>query len=178
MPPHKPGAHSQLELPPSEWVLRFGEKTKLGGHILDVACGGGRHANWFANRGHVVHAVDRDKPTKLSAKVVFKQADIEAGPWHYAGQVFSAVVVTNYLHRPLLPTLVASVAKEGWLIYETFAAGNEQFGRPTRADFLLQPGELLEAVRGHLQVIAYEHGYVDSPKPAVVQRIAAQLLRE
>ena len=170
-PSHNAG---QQDSAPSEWVRRFGEKIQPGGHILDVACGAGRHANWFAGRGHPVDAVDRDKPTKLSSQIEFKQADIEMGPWPYPGRAYAGVVVTNYLHRPLLETLVESVAKEGWLIYETFAAGNERFGRPARADFLLQPGELLEMVRGRLRVIAYEHGYVDLPKPAVVQRIAAQ----
>lgn len=173
---NQPHTHQHQDLPPSEWVRRFGEKIQSGGAILDVACGSGRHANWFAERDHVIYAVDRDKPAKLSPHIVFKQADIEVEPWPYEREAFAAVVVTNYLHRPLLRTLVESVAKNGWLIYETFAVGNEQFGRPSRADFLLQPGELLEAVRGRLRVIAYEHGYVESPKPAVLQRIAAQFL--
>lgn len=179
---HSPVNHNQPHvqlhetLPPSEWVVRFGEKIQPGGAVLDVACGSGRHANWFADRGHVVYAVDREPPAKLSPHVVFKQADIEVEPWPYERQVFAGVVVTNYLHRPLLTTLASSIANGGWLIYETFAVGNEQFGRPSRADFLLQPGELLEAVRGRLRVVAYEHGYVKLPKAAVVQRIAAQFL--
>ena len=84
------------------------------------------------------------------------------------------MVVTNYLHRPLLKTLVDSVVPDGWLIYETFAVGNEKFGRPSNPDFLLRPGELLDAVHGQLQVIAYEDCFVDAPKPAMVQRIAAR----
>ena len=161
---------------PSEWVIRFGLLVPEAGRILDVACGNGRHANWFAARGHMVDAVDRERLPKLSPQVAFKQADIETGDWPYAGQMFAAVVVTNYLHRPLMKALVESVAPHGWLIYETFAAGNEQFGRPSRPDFLLQPGELLEAVRGRLRVIAYEDSYVDLPKPAMVQRIAARFV--
>ena len=159
---------------PSDWVIRFGRMVPADGRILDVACGAGRHTYWFAERGYRVDAVDRENLLKLSPQVVFKQADIEAVPWPYAGRRFAAVVVTNYLYRPLMKCLVDSVAAEGWFIYETFAAGNEKFGRPSRPDFLLQPGELLETVRGRLRVVAYEEGYVDSPKPAMVQRIAAQ----
>ena len=163
------------DLAPSEWVIRFGRMVPAGGRILDVACGAGRHTDWFAERGCLVDAVDRENfLLKLSPRVVFKQADIEAGPWPYADRRFAAVVVTNYLYRPLMKCLVDSVALDGWFIYETFAVGNERFGRPSRPDFLLQPGELLETVRGRLRVAAYEEGYVDAPKPAIVQRIAAQ----
>mgnify|MGYP003336848089 FL=1 len=105
-------------------------------------------------------------------------ADIEGGPWPYAGQTagqaFDAVIVTNYLHRPLMPLLLDALAAGGLLIYETFALGNEQFGRPSNPDFLLKPGELLEAVRGRCRVLAYEDVYVDTPKPAMVQRICAR----
>lgn len=173
--------HSSESGPPShddsvvsEWITRFGQLVPSGGRILDVACGAGRHAHWFAERGFRVDAVDREILPRLSSRIAFKQADIEQRAWPYADQCFDAVVVANYLHRPLMKTLVESVAPCGWFIYETFAAGNEQFGKPTRPDFLLQPGELLDAVRGHLRVIAYEVGYVDAPKPAVVQRIAAR----
>lgn len=148
----------------------------VGARVLDVACGSGRHANWFADHGYLVHAVDRDRAKGISPKIDFLQTDLEAAPWPYIDRVFAGVIVTNYLHRPLMQTLVSSVAKGGWLIYETFAEGNEKFGRPNRADFLLKPGELLEVVRGRLRVIAYEHLYVNSPKPAVVQRIAAQCM--
>ena len=101
------------------------------------------------------------------------QADIEAGPWPYEGEKFPGVIVTNYLHRPLMGTLIASVAVGGTFIYETFAVGNQMYGRPSRAEFLLKPGELLEMVRGHLQVVAFEDIYIDLPKPAKMQRIAA-----
>ena len=161
-------------LAPSEWVVRFSACVPAGGRVLDVACGTGRHAEWFAARSHGVDAVDREISAELSARIVTKQADIETGEWPYAGQQFAAVVVTNYLHRPLLKTLVDSVVPDGWLIYETFAAGNEKFGRPSNPDFLLRPGELLDAVHGQLQVIAYEDCFVDAPKPAMVQRIAAR----
>lgn len=98
-------------------------------------------------------------------------ADIEGGPWPFEGRQFGGVVVTNYLHRPLLPLLVQSVAPGGVLIYETFASGQEQVGRPRSSAFLLQPGELLAAVGG-LQVVAFEDGWLPSPDRRV-QRIAA-----
>ena len=165
-------AHQKLA--PSGWVMRFGTEVPVGGRILDVACGAGRHAEWFAARGHWVDAVDRESPPELSARIVTKLADIEADVWPYAGQRFAAVIVTNYLHRPLFETLVNAVAPDGWLIYETFAAGNEKFGRPLRPEFLLRPGELLDVVRPHLRVVAYEDTFIDMPKPAMVQRIAAR----
>src|SRR4029450_9461103 len=85
------------------------------------------------------------------------QADLEDGsPFPLAGCRFDGVVVTSYLYRPLFPDLVAAVAPDGGLIYQTFARGQERFGQPTNPDFLLAPGELLEAVRGHLRVVAYE----------------------
>lgn len=160
--------------PASEWVIRFGELVTPRGRVLDVACGGGRHANWFAARGHPVDAVDRQLPPELSAPIAFKQADIESGRWPYEGQQYSCVVVTNYLHRPLFPRLLSALAPGGWLIYETFAEGNEKLGKPSRPEFLLKPGELLEVVRDRLMVAAYEHGPVATPKPAIVQRIAAR----
>ena len=161
---------------PSPWVIRFGEKIVAQGSVLDVACGRGRHAQWFAARGHAVTAVDRDAMNAILPGVTFIEADIETGPWLFAGQTFDCVVVTNYLHRPHFPHLLAAVKHGGWLIYETFAVGNEQYGRPTRPDFLLKPGELLEVVcatHGTFEIAAYEHGYMEFPKPAVVQRIAA-----
>jgi SAM-dependent methyltransferase len=162
---------------PSQWVVRWSERVLAGGRVLDLACGAGRHARYFAARGCAVDAVDRDSVALASlAKVpgvTIRCADLEGGPWPYGGQAFSAIVVTNYLHRPLLPHLVAGVAPQGVLIYETFALGNERYGRPSNPDFLLKPGELLEAVRGRLRVIAYEDVYVAEPKPALIQRICA-----
>jgi len=163
------------ELAPSPWAIRFSSLIPAHGRILDVACGSGRHARYFASAGHTVDAVDIDLSglKQVPVGVHPLQADIEDMPWPYPGEQFSGVIVTNYLHRPLLPTLIASVASGGALIYETFAAGNEEFGRPARADFLLQRGELLDAVRGQLRVVAFEDVYVNAPKPAMVQRIAA-----
>ena len=164
-----------LSLAPSPWVMRFASKVAKGGVVLDVACGEGRHARYFAEIGHVVAAVDSDISgfTDVPAAIHVLQADIEAGPWPYSEEKFAGVVVTNYLHRPLMTTLIDSVAPGGVFIYETFAAGNEHYGRPSRPEFLLRRGELLEVVLGHLEIIAFEDLYVDSPKPANVQRIAA-----
>ena len=168
------GKHDKA-LAPSSWVVRFSSLIPTRGRVLDVACGSGRHARYFAATGHDVDAVDIDLGalTQMPVGVRPLQADIEGMPWPYRSEQFSGVIVTNYLHRPLLPTLVASVASGGALIYETFAAGNENYGRPARTDFLLRRGELLDAVSGQLQVIAYEDLYVSTPKPAMVQRIAA-----
>ncbi len=141
--------------------------------MLDVACGFGRHLRWFASHGHPVLGVDRS-PAAIEAAAALGealQADIENGPWPFAGRAFAAVVVTNYLWRDVLPAVVSSVAPGGVLIYETFAAGNETVGKPSRPDFLLQPGELLRAC-GELRVIAYEDGFLDEPA-RFVQRIAA-----
>ena len=162
----------------SAWVRRWAGFIPRGGRVLDLAAGSGRHARLLAALGFSVEAVDRDADaiTRLDgvAGIRTRVADIEAGDWPYPGEVFAGVVVTNYLHRPLLPLLVAAVAPGGVLVYETFAAGNERFGRPANPDFLLQPGELLEAVRGRLRVLAYEDLEVQAPKRAMVQRICAQ----
>jgi SAM-dependent methyltransferase len=168
-------------LAPSAWICRWLHRLRAGGDVLDVACGAGRHARIFAERGHRVYAVDRDGDAISSLQRVpgiqALQADIEAGPWPYAGRAFDAIVVTNYLFRPLLPVLIDALAPNGALLYETFAAGNERYGRPTNPAFLLEPGELLDAVRGHLRVIAFEDLYVEQPKPAMVQRICAERTR-
>lgn len=157
------------------WVARFLALVPADGAILDVAAGRGRHARLALARGLRVTAVDRDVSgvADLAAVAEIVEADLEAGPWPFGGRRFAGVIVTNYLHRPLFPALVAAVAEGGVLIYETFAEGNEVFGKPSNPDFLLAPGELLEAVRGTLTVVAYEHGQVDRPRRAVIQRIAA-----
>jgi SAM-dependent methyltransferase len=157
----------------SAWVTRWAHLVPTGASVLDVACGHGRHTKFFAARGCKVTALDRDaqalEPLRGIAEAV--AADIESGPWPFAGRNFDAVVVTNYLWRPLLPAIVGCVAPGGVLIYETFAAGNEKFGKPSRPDFLLQPGELLEACAA-LDVVAYEHGRLENPT-RIVQRVAA-----
>lgn len=162
---------------PSQWVVRWADRVPAGGRVLDIACGRGRHARYFASRGHSVEAVDRD-PEKLATfegvgGVTTRCADLEGGPWPFGGQRFAGIVVVNYLHRALFPHLLGSLAPGGVLIYETFAAGNERYGRPSNPDFLLRPGELLEVVRGRLRVIAYEDLSITDPRPAMVQRICA-----
>lgn len=167
---------AHFDLPPSPWVQRWQRLIRPGGAVLDVACGSGRHARLLARLGFEVAAVDRD--TRLFSdpppQVALTAADLEQGEWPYGGRCFDAVVVTNYLHRPLLPVLLDAIEPGGVLIYETFARGNERFGKPSNPAFLLAPGELLEAVRGRLRVVAYEDLVVDEPKPAALQRICAR----
>ena len=158
---------------PSAWVQRWAHLIRPQGRVLDVACGAGRHMRFLAALGHPVTGVDRNEEALALAAPAGQTvlADIENGPWPFAGQTFDAVVVTNYLWRPLLPTLMQSVAEGGVLIYETFAAGNETVGRPARPDFLLQPNELLQVCAG-MQVIAFENGFMAEPD-RYVQRIVA-----
>ena len=173
---------------PSDWVLRWSQawRDRDGLTALDLACGSGRHLRLLAGDGVAVTGVDRDTTALaglagLSGRVELIQADIEQGPWPLEGRVFDLVLVTNYLWRPLLPRIVEAVAPGGWLIYETFTDGQQTIGRPARPEFLLRPGELLDAVDG-LRVIAYEDGFIESEPtgPAAggvngryVQRVAA-----
>lgn len=158
---------------PSSWIERWANLVAPGGSVLDVACGAGRHMRFFASRGHPVTGVDRDpQALALAAGAGHTElADIENGPWPFAGRGFEAVVVTNYLWRALMPRLVEAVAPGGVLLYETFAAGNETVGKPSRPDFLLQPGELLR-LTAPLRAVAYEDGFLEGPA-RYVQRIAA-----
>lgn len=169
------------ELPPEEpsaWVARFAPMVPAGGTVLDVACGAGRHARMFRDRGHPVVVLDRDvvkvSDMAVDPEVEIVARDLESGrPWPLEGRTFAGVVVVNYLHRPLFPALVRSVAPGGVLIYETFAAGNERFGRPRNPDFLLHREELLIAVRPELQVVAFEDLEEQAPRHAVKQRVVA-----
>jgi SAM-dependent methyltransferase len=170
--------HSSPSLAPSPWVVRHAHLVPAGARLLDLACGSGRHARFFAERGAAVLAVDRD-PAVLAtmqgiAGIEVRRMDLEAALWPLAGERFDAIVVTNYLHRPALARLVAALAPDGALLYETFARGNEAFGRPSNPDFLLEPGELLALSRGTLAVVAFEQGRLDAgDRTAVVQRLAA-----
>lgn len=155
---------------PSPWVLRWASLVTRG-PLLDVACGGGRHSRFFAVRGIEVVAVDRELQSMPGVR--FVQADLEEGDWPFSTERFAAIVVTNYLHRPLLPVLAASLLPDGILLYETFMLGNERYGKPSNPRFLLQPGELLDAYGGSLRVLAFEQGRVAAPKAAVIQRLCA-----
>lgn len=163
--------------PPSPWVVRFAPLIAPGARVLDLACGAGRNARWLARQGCRVEAVDRDAAALQGlqgvAGVRTRQADLEGGPWPFGGQCFDAVVVTHYLFRPRLQALLEAVAEDGLLIYETFMVGNERFGKPSRADFLLQPGELLQRLGEGWNVLAFEQGEVAQPRPAVIQRLCA-----
>jgi SAM-dependent methyltransferase len=170
-----PLAHGQE--PPSAWVQRWSHLIPARGSVLDIACGHGRHMKWLAGRGHPVTGVDRSAEaiaavTPLGEAIL---ADIENGPWPLMQdgrpRQFAAVIVTNYLWRPLIPIILESLAPGGVLLYETFTAGNETVGKPSRPDFLLQPGELLRAFGG-LRVVAFEDGFINPPE-RFVQRIVA-----
>ncbi len=174
-----------LAAAPSDWIVRWTHLLPAQGSVLDVACGTGRHVRWFAARGHPVLGIDRAQ-VALDAWADLRRpgsgqrarsicADIEGDPWPCAHggvpQTFDAVIVTNYLWRPLLPTLMRSVAAGGVLLYETFALGQGTLGKPSRPEFLLQRGELLQACQG-LRVVAYEDGVCTAPT-RFVQRICA-----
>ena len=167
--------HDQLA--PSAWVRRYAPLIAAGGTVLDLACGQGRHARHLAGLGYRVEAVDRDSAALAAVAgvtgVVTRCADLEGSPWPYGAGQFDGIVVTNYLHRPLLPALLDALRPAGVLIYETFALGNEKLGRPSNPEFLLCPHELLQWVEGRLQVLAFEQGLVELPRPAVIQRICA-----
>ncbi|MBC7859227.1 MAG: class I SAM-dependent methyltransferase [Burkholderiaceae bacterium] len=164
--------------PVSRWVERHARLIPAG-PVLDLACGGGRHARHLAALGHPVLALDRDADALRRAQgpgIVTMQADLEApdAHWPFLPGRLAGVVVTNYLHRPLFDDIAAALAPHGVLIYETFAAGNERFGKPSNPAFLLAPGELLQVAARHgLTVLAYEEGRVDGPRPAMLQRLCA-----
>jgi SAM-dependent methyltransferase len=156
---------------PSAWVARWAPLMTRG-RVLDLACGGGRHARHLAGLGHEVTAIDRE-PQSLES-IRFVRADLEDGsPWPLPGEQFQGIVVANYLHRPLFPLIERALASGGVLIYETFMRGNERFGKPSNPAYLLQPGELWRAFAG-LHIIAFEQGLSLEPKPAMRQRLCAR----
>ena len=161
----------------SAWIERFAHLVPAGARLLDVAAGSGRHARFFAERGAHVVAVDRDADALTALLhlpgVETRVADLEGAAWPFADERFDAIVVVNYLHRALFPQLFAALAPDGALLYETFASGNEAFGRPSNPAFLLRESELLERARERLTIVAFEQGRIDQERPAVVQRLAA-----
>lgn len=163
---------------PSPWIERWTALIGKQGPVLDLACGSGRHLRHFLSAGHKVVGIDRDvsglDDLRQAGTVEIVQADLEDGsPWPLPGRKFAGIVVANYLHRPLFPVLLDALAPGGALLYETFAVGNEKYGKPSNPAFLLRDGELLEIARGKLRVIAYEAVEEQTPRRAVIQRIAA-----
>jgi SAM-dependent methyltransferase len=163
---------------PFPWIVRFAPLARAGAPVLDLACGSGRHTRFFLERGHPVTAVDVDlsrlQDLQGHPALELVQADLEDGtPWPLPNRRFAVVVVTNYLWRPLFPMILDAVDAGGMLLYETFALGNEACGPPRNPDFLLAPGELIEVARGRLQIVAYEHGSLERPRPAIKQRLCA-----
>lgn len=173
-------------LAPSLWVKRFIHLITKGGRVLDLACGEGRHSVLLAKEGYSVLSVDRDlEPLKLqinrlsvetASKIELSELDLEAQTWPFGDKpIFDGVVVTNYLYRPYIGRILPLLTPGGVLIYETFALGNEQFGRPSNPNFLLKPNELLDLIgrNPEFETVSFEQGLVKSPKPASIQRICA-----
>lgn len=165
-------------IPPSARVVRYASLIPGGGPVLDLACGGGRHARWLATQGWPVLAVDRDQAAIYAlhgvAGVTAVAMDLEGAEWPLAGRRFAGVVVTNYLWRPRLADVCALLAPGGVLIWETFMAGNEAYGKPSNPEFLLRPGELRAVAKAaDLREIAFREGYGDSPKPGMRQAVCA-----
>jgi SAM-dependent methyltransferase len=167
-------ALSEHERAPSAWLTRWVHLIKPGGTVLDVACGNGRNSRWLAQRGYVVTGIDRDPCCAASAAPAgceFILADLEGAPWPVPGRTFDAVLVCNYLYRPLFASLYGALSGDGVLLYETFRDGQQAFGRPSNPAFLLRDGELLGTVPKDTCVIAFEDVIESEPAPRCVQRI-------
>ncbi|MDN5851023.1 MAG: class I SAM-dependent methyltransferase [Nitrococcus sp.] len=177
-PPDHATTHKAIA--PEPWVARFAEKIPPGGRVLDLACGRGRHTQLFLDHGHPVTALDVDLSGLAQQHLQLEaiEADLERGPWPLDGRRFAAVVVVNYLWRPILANIVGAVEAGGVLLYATFGRGQERFGHPTNPDFLLKPGELLESVRGELTVHAYEYGEIPMPSGDLAVRQSIYARRE
>lgn len=174
-------------LPPSAWITRFAELIPDTHRVVDLAAGSGRHSVYLADRGFRVLALDLDagalELSRLLAKPL-QQALIETRvvnleepefPRGIHPEKFAGLLVTNYLYRPHFLAWLDTLVPGGVLLYETFAVGNEEYGRPTNPEFLLEKNELLARVMAHgeFDIVAFEHGFVDQPKPAITQRICA-----
>jgi len=161
----------------SIWVRRYADRIAPASNVLDLACGNGRHARYLAGLGHRVTVIDidlsgvRDLATNDGVELI--EHDLERSPWPFSDRRFGGIIITNYLYRPLFSLLVDALNNGGVLIYDTFAIGNEYFGHPRNPAFLLNPGELLDAFSADLRIVAYDHGRVDKPRPAIRQRLCA-----
>ncbi len=167
----------KVEPQPSAWLVAHARFIAPAGNVLDVAAGVGRNSRWLAAHGYQVEAVDINAEALAAmhgiAGISTKQADLEGAPWPYAENQFDAIVVCRYLHRPLFPALLSSLKLGGALIYETFMRGHEQYGKPSSANFLLQPGELKSYFAPLSHIAAYEEGLLQASPPAMLQRICA-----
>lgn len=167
----------------SAWLRRFAGAAPPGLPVLDLACGGGRQGRHLLALGHRVLFCDRDLSGVADLRgrpgAWLVQADLESAAaggdgWPFSPAAFGLVAVANYLWRPILPRVFAAIAPGGLLVYETFMAGNERFGRPRNPDFLLQPGELRDACPAGFDVLAFQEGEVALPRPAMRQCLAAR----
>jgi len=163
---------------PSSWIVKFAPLIKSQGLVLDLACGSGRHAKWLAQQGYQVDALDRDPIATSSMQGIdgirIQQTDLETTEPPSFEHSYDGIIVSRYLHRPLLTSLATILKPGGILIYETFMRGNERYGKPSNPDFLLMPDELLNTYSPLLNIISFEQGEVVEPKPAMLQRICAQ----
>lgn len=168
--------HAAHSADASPWIARFAPLIPAGGDVLDLACGGGRHARLLAGLGYHVEAVDRDANALAMlagvANVTTRCADLEGGPWPYYADVFDGIVVNRYLWRPLFPQIFNCLAEGGVLIYETFMEGQQLYGKPSNPAFLLRPGELLDLVGKRFTVVAFEQGEI--PGQQVIQHICVR----
>ena len=168
--------HSNLTASP--WVVRFAPLIPANGPVLDLACGRGRHATYLADRGHPVIALDRNRDSLATLEgkknIETREVDLENdSSLNLGNRCFAGVIVTNYLFRPIFNLILSLIHEHGVLIYETFAVGNERYGKPANPNFLLRQGELLDIVHPVLHVVSFEDGFVHKPRPSVVQRICA-----
>ena len=148
-------------------------------NVLDYACGGGRHGKLAMERGAHVTFADIDleglSEFAINENVSLLQADLEdERRWPFKGRQYDVVIVTNYLYRPRLSDIFELVKPGGIILYRTFAQGNEVFGRPKNPEFLLQTNELHGVAQKNFSILHYEQGEVDTPNPAVIQRLVAQ----
>ena len=171
-------AHEQSQ--PSAWFVSHAHLVPAGATLLDVACGYGRHAKYFAERGARVTAVDRDAAALASfadvSNITAELRDLENDAWPYGADSFDAVIVCNYLWRPTLATLLDCIRPGGVLLYETFMDGNEKFGKPSRPDFLLRSDELIAHVSRDFEIVEFAQGpehTADGEICAMKQKIAA-----